>query len=211
MVEGRAGRKVVESPEPSLRDLVRFHAPVLRGSVQWVARGVRVSVLAIEILTFAAGLLIAINPAIFHGLGSPSPWLATPFFVATVVLELARSNYRHFKPIQDERDELGRQVEQLTGIRIEQNPRVRAAVVSAFPRSMSLSPDERMVLFSWALAALEGHDLDYEIRTLGDRYEVRCYGQILVIERVRRPDLEAIVAVHRVMVNQLKLPDGASH
>ena len=120
MVKGRTGRKVVESPEPSLRDLIRFYAPVLGGSVHWLVRGVRVSVLAIEILTFAAGLLIAINPATFHWLGSPNPWLATTFFVATVVLELARSNYRHFKPIQDERDELGRQVQLLTGIPIEQ-------------------------------------------------------------------------------------------
>jgi len=170
-----------------------------------------VSVLAIEILTFAAGLVIAVNPATFHWLGPPNPWLATPFFVATVVLELARSNYRHFKPIQDERDELGRQVEHLTGIRIEQNPRVRTAVVYAFPKSMRLSPDERMVLFNWALTALDGHDLDYEIRAVGDRHELRCFGQILVIEREHRADLDQIVAALRVMVNQLKFPDGAGH
>lgn len=81
--------------------------------------------------------------------------------------------------------------------------------MEAFPKGMKLSADERMVLFSWALAVLEGNDLDYEIRPVGDSYALQCHGQILVIERERSPDLEAIVAALKVMVNQLKLPDGA--
>ncbi len=207
MVEGRARGKGVGPTEPTLRELGRFHAPVLRGAVQWIARGVRVSVGAIEIVTFVAGLLIAINPVLFHWLGSPNPWLATPFFVATMVLELARSNYQYFKPIQDERDELGRQLEVLTGIRVEQRPRVRTAIVEGFPKSMRLSPDERFVLFNWVLAALDGNELDYEPRSLGDRYELRCYGQILLIEREHRSDLEQIAAKLRVVIDQLKSPE----
>jgi hypothetical protein len=164
----------------------------------------------VEILSFLAGLLIAINPILFHWLGSPNPWLAAPFFVATLFLQLARANYRYFKPIQDERDELGRQLQLVTGIPVDSHPRVRTAVVEAFPRGMRLSADERFVLFCWAIEALNGHDLDYGIRPVGDRFELRCFGQILVIERERR-ELEEIVAAHRVMVNQLKLAGGAEH
>ena len=69
----------------------------------------------------------------------------------------------------------------------------------------------RFVFFCWALEALKGNELDYEIRSAGDRYEPRCYAQTLVIERDHRADLEAIVAALRVMVNQLRLPDSGGH
>ena len=38
--------------------------------------------------------------------GGISPWWAVPFFAITVVLELAKANYRQFRPVEIERDRL---------------------------------------------------------------------------------------------------------